>query len=294
LASQVALVRAGLNVKCHVDHHDHDHKECTFFDIQFKWGRKDCKTSPHHKHDDDAGNAHGDFHEVYRVLHGNFGLSEKEMVAILGTHNLGGAHKLAGSGFDYNWQRNHLKFDNQYYKNLISLPYTHEDVTEEVEPGQKVDPRAPPRVQFAYVPKDPHVDPLLMLNTDVSLWKNVKATTEKGEYTGELECPLEHTKKVITIPEGKEGIVSYCEDAKTNHIVYDFAHHLDHFYDVFEDAWWKMTSNGYNDHHHHLQVPGKGKEHCGNCIPHGAYCVEGFEKSGKCCHGSQCVAHKCV
>jgi catalase (peroxidase I) len=278
LASQVALVRGGLNRKCHED----KHKDCTFFDIQFWWGRKDCKTSPNHHHDDDTGDAHGDFDENYRVLNGYFDLNDKEIVAILGAHSLGGAEK-KDSGFQYNWQKNELTFDNQYYQNMISLPYTHEDVS---------DHHHPTRLQFTFHPDHKKEEELLMLNIDMSLWKKLDALKDHHhEYTGDVKCPLEHSHKVSLVPEKKEDFVSKCEDAKTAHIVYDFAHHLDHFYDVFEDAWWKMTTNGY--HHHDLHKPGHHDEHCGDCIPHGAFCVDGFEKSGKCCPGSHCVHNKC-
>jgi len=288
LASHVALIRGGLNRKCS----SKDHKECTFFDIPFWWGRKDCNTSPHHDHSDDTGNGHGDFHECKRILHGDFGLKDYEIVAILGVHSLGGAHKSGGSGFDYNWQKEHTIFDNRYFKNMIGLNYAHENVTEDVLPDETIPHDKPPRIEFVFTPTSIDEKPLLMLNTDIALWKEIHAEKDKhGHYTGEVTCPLEKHHKEVQINEDLD-LVTKCKDAKTAQYVYKFAHHLDEFFDVFADSWKAIITNGYK----HLPLVGAPHEHkkCGYCIPHGAFCKEGFEKSGQCCPGSHCKDNKCV
>jgi hypothetical protein len=279
LAGQVAFVRGGLNKKCDAPLH---HK-CVFFDMEFWWGRKDCHTSPNYLGDDDAGDAHGDFHEVHRILYGDFGLNDREIVAVLGAHSLGGAHRHS-SGFNYHWQHQHTTFDNQYYKNLISLKYFHENVAEDVEEGERADPNEPPKLEF--VNEDIEDQELLMLNTDISLFKKVKAIEAHGEYTGQLKCPLKHKHDVYITIDEEPDVVSKCEEAHTAPIVYEFAHNLDKFYDAFEDVWWKVSSHGYK----HLKKVG----HCASCIPEGAYCVNGFEKSGLCCHGTICINNKCT
>jgi len=131
-----------------------------------------------------------------------------------------------------------------------------------------------------------------MLNTDMALWKELHAQKDHhGEYTGEVTCPLEHHHKEVEINEDTD-FVSKCKDAKTAKYVYKFAHHLDAFFDVFADSWKAIVTNGLK----HVKLPGSPHEHkkCGYCIPHGAFCEEGFEKSGQCCPGSHCEKNKCV
>jgi len=262
-------------------------KHCSFFDLQFWWGRKDCPTSPHSYHHDDPGNPHGDFAEVRRVLHGNFGLDDKEIVTLMGSHNVGGAHK-AASGWDHNWQEDFLTFDNQYYKNMISLPFIHIDVNK-----SKHETEADRREEFVFFPHDKKHDlPILMLNVDLSLWKDFKAVKGKdGVEDGDLTCKTNH-HDVEHIHDKKPHVLHDCKDAHTAHQVYEYAHDLEQFFHDFTPVWFKMVSHGYE--HHKLHVPGFPHEKCGFCIPHGATCEPGFDKAGQCCPGSHCEHKKCV
>jgi len=285
LASHVALIRSGLKRKCH------DKKHCSFFDLQFWWGRKDCHTAPHSYHGDYTGDGHGDYSEIKKVLHGNFGLDDTEIVALMGIHSVGGGHR-DSSGFDYNWQQDYLVFDNQYYKNLVSLPRTFVDVGKTSHDG-KTDPHDKYQ-EFVWFPhhQDKHHDPLLMLNVDVSLWKDVEGKKDHHhKWTGELTCKNHHHDKKH-IDYWKWDTLHDCKDAETAKEVYEYANDIDAWFHAFTGAWWKMVSHGYE--HHHLNAVGFPHEKCGYCIPKGATCVEGFEKSGQCCPGSHCVHHKCV
>uniref|UniRef100_A0A6B2L7K2 Plant heme peroxidase family profile domain-containing protein n=1 Tax=Arcella intermedia TaxID=1963864 RepID=A0A6B2L7K2_9EUKA len=281
LAAHVALIRGGLNQGC--DHHAH----CTFFELQFSYGRKDCSTSPVHRHVDDAGSAHGDYEEVWRVLHGNFGLDHHEVVALLGAHSLGGADR-AASGFNYDWQEDSLVFDNQYFKNLITLPYQVEDVSTEPINGSPAPLDSPHLYQFTSpVPHNKSLE-VLMLNTDMALLKDIRSLKDDDDaFTGVTTCKM--GKKARQLVEDKPAKVRKCNDAPTAPLVYKFAEDLEFFYETFTTAYWKMVSHGNEEN---LNVPSRGD--CGHCIPEGAFCVAGFEKSGQCCPGSQCVKHKCT
>lgn len=47
---------------------------------------------------------------------------DKEIVALSGAHTLGSCHR-ARSGFDGPWTTNPLKFDNEYFKNLLNIKW---------------------------------------------------------------------------------------------------------------------------------------------------------------------------
>jgi catalase (peroxidase I) len=50
------------------------------------------------------------------------GFNDKEIVALSGAHTLGRCH-IERSGYDGPWTRNPLKFDNQYFKNLLHMEW---------------------------------------------------------------------------------------------------------------------------------------------------------------------------
>ena len=50
------------------------------------------------------------------------GMNDKEIVALSGAHTLGSCHR-SRSGFDGPWTTNPLKFDNEYFKNLLSIKW---------------------------------------------------------------------------------------------------------------------------------------------------------------------------
>jgi catalase (peroxidase I) len=50
------------------------------------------------------------------------GFDDREIVVLSGAHTLGRCH-ISRSGFDGPWTRHPLKFDNQYFKNLINLKW---------------------------------------------------------------------------------------------------------------------------------------------------------------------------
>ena len=54
------------------------------------------------------------------------GFNDQEIVALSGAHTLGRCH-LVRSGYDGPWTRNPLRFDNQFYRNLLTLEWKPRD-----------------------------------------------------------------------------------------------------------------------------------------------------------------------
>jgi catalase (peroxidase I) len=64
--------------------------------------------------------------EHLREVFGRMGFNDQEIVILSGAHTLGSCHKLR-SGFDGPWTRNPLKFDNEYFTNLLTLEWNLRD-----------------------------------------------------------------------------------------------------------------------------------------------------------------------
>ena len=69
--------------------------------------------------DGDKGIAH-----LREIFHPK-GFTDKDIVALSGAHTVGHCH-LDRSGFDGPWTENPLAFDNQYFKDMLSLKYESE------------------------------------------------------------------------------------------------------------------------------------------------------------------------
>jgi catalase (peroxidase I) len=98
--------------------------------------------------------------EHLRQVFYRMGFNDQEIVALSGAHTLGRCH-IVRSGFDGPWTRNPLKFDNEYFKNLIELDW------------KKKEWDGP--LQFVDVP----TGELMMLPTDMAL----KTDPEFRKYT---------------------------------------------------------------------------------------------------------------
>jgi catalase (peroxidase I) len=86
-------------------------------DVPFRYGRTDdpdSTTCPPNGRLPDAALGAQHLRDVFYRM----GFTDKDIVALSGAHTLGSCHKLR-SGFDGPWTSNPLKFDNEYYKNLL-------------------------------------------------------------------------------------------------------------------------------------------------------------------------------
>jgi len=60
--------------------------------------------------------------EHLREVFGRMGFSDRDIVALSGAHTVGRCHKVR-SGYDGPWTRKPLKFDNEYFVNLMTLEW---------------------------------------------------------------------------------------------------------------------------------------------------------------------------
>jgi|UPI000581AC1A hypothetical protein len=90
-------------------------------DIPFNYGRTDDADNnkcPANGRLPDATQGAEHLRDVFYRM----GFGDKEIVALSGAHTLGSCHRLR-SGFDGPWTTNPLKFDNEYFKNLLEIDW---------------------------------------------------------------------------------------------------------------------------------------------------------------------------
>ena len=85
--------------------------------VVIRYGRKDCSTSPNSDNDFGFPNAHGDLEHVMEVFRDGMGMTERQVVAIIGAHALGQAAP-QNSGFQGPWAPPGNRLDNGFYRQL--------------------------------------------------------------------------------------------------------------------------------------------------------------------------------
>jgi len=131
--------------------------------IPFNLGRKD--------HDDGTRcPAHGrlpdatkDAQHLRQVFGDRMGFTDREIVALSGGHTLGRCHA-SRSGFDGPWTTHPLRFDNEYYKNLLNRTWRPKKWN------------GPPQFE------DEETGKLMMLPTDMALLDDPKLKAIVEEY----------------------------------------------------------------------------------------------------------------
>jgi len=91
-------------------------------DIPFNFGRTDegdGATCPMNGRLPDAAQGAEHLREVFYRM----GFDDKDIVALSGAHTVGSCHETR-SGFDGPWTSNPVKFDNEYFKNLLEIEWT--------------------------------------------------------------------------------------------------------------------------------------------------------------------------
>lgn len=95
-------------------------------DVLTRFGRPDAKSAKEGAAsqagllpDGDKGAQH--LRDIFHMK----GFRDQDIVALSGAHTVGMCH-LDRSGFEGKWTENHLKFDNAYFKDLLSKTYTAE------------------------------------------------------------------------------------------------------------------------------------------------------------------------
>ena len=90
-------------------------------EVPFNYGREDMsdnKTCPPNGRLPDASQGAQHLRDVFYRM----GFNDKEIVILSGAHTLGRCHRTR-SGFDGPWTSNPLKFDNEYFKNLLNIDW---------------------------------------------------------------------------------------------------------------------------------------------------------------------------
>jgi len=89
--------------------------------VPHRFGRQDAPAgtpTPAHGRLPDASQGAQHLRDVF----GRMGMSDQETVALSGAHTLGRSHQVR-SGYDGKWTKNPLKFDNEYFRNLVGLTW---------------------------------------------------------------------------------------------------------------------------------------------------------------------------
>lgn len=88
-------------------------------DITIRYGRMDCATSPNSTADSGFPDAHGDLDHVMEIFRNGMGLTERQVVALIGAHTLGMTTP-RNSGFQGPWAPPTNRFDNAFFRTLVS------------------------------------------------------------------------------------------------------------------------------------------------------------------------------
>ena len=101
-----------------------------------------------------------------------FGFNEKESVAIMGAHTLGGASGATGSGFEGFWKEDGVaaaRLNNRYYSLLTNSSLTWRNIDRSVTTGLGEE-----RWQWEAGATPEGTPAPFMLNTDISLIRNIQ------------------------------------------------------------------------------------------------------------------------
>ena len=139
-------------------------------EVPFKLGRTDAEASDAVSHPACPANGRLPapvFPDKLRDVFYRMGFDDKDIVALSGAHTLGRCNKNR-SGWDGPWTTDPLKFDNEYYKNLINLEW------------KKKEWDGPPQYE------DPS-GKLMMLPTDIELKEDPKYLVYVKQYAEDEE-----------------------------------------------------------------------------------------------------------
>jgi len=188
--------------------------------FNFKYGRCDCPTSPSTTADRGFPGGHLGYQGVMDFFRQEFGFNERESVAIMGAHTLGGASGAKGSGFDGFWKENGVaasRLNNRYYTLLADGSVTWENLDRSVVTGF-------PEERWQWVGgTTPQGTPApFMLNADVCLIKDIQ-TNSKGKSS----CQFKD-----------------CAFSPSARYVLEFAGNGDSWMREFSRVWDKMVAKG--------------------------------------------------
>ena len=144
-------------------------------EMSIRYGRKDCATSPNSPSDSGFPDPHGDLEHVMEVFRDGMGMTERQVVAIIGAHTMGRASP-QNSGFQGPWAPHANRFHNGFYHTLVAnASGWHQSRLNFSDAPEELNPRF--QWDTGNVNRQPGGGPLpedarMMLNTDmVSIWQ---------------------------------------------------------------------------------------------------------------------------
>ena len=94
-------------------------KQTKLSPIEFKWGRKDCPTSPDSNAIENIPRTSMNLASVLAFFQKEFDMDEDNVVALMGVHTLGGA-RATNSGFKGTFVPDEREwFNNEWYKRVV-------------------------------------------------------------------------------------------------------------------------------------------------------------------------------
>ena len=160
---------------------------CTPFGLIFRYGRKDCATSPITSLNRKFPNPHGNLHHTLKYFKNEFGFSAGETVALMGAHALGVAHRGA-SGFDGRWSCGDYLV-HKFYKDLVNAGHG----------WKQIGLRSTKTLQgpfYQWVFSD---NRRCFLNTDMSLYKKIRPNSHGKTTCDYNNCPRAATADIVEL-----------------------------------------------------------------------------------------------
>ena len=88
-------------------------------DMTIRYGRTDCATSPNSPADSGFPDAHRDLAHVMEIFQDGMGMTERQVVALIGAHTMGMTTP-RNSGFQGPWAPPTDRFDNAFFRTLVA------------------------------------------------------------------------------------------------------------------------------------------------------------------------------
>ncbi|CAH1784474.1 unnamed protein product [Owenia fusiformis] len=190
--------------------------------LVYRPGRVDCPTSPYTKKFNKfpTNGGHGDFNDMLDFLQRQFNYSDRQVVAIMGAHNLGRMSR-EHSGFIGPWTPCPDVLDNEYYIYLVQNDWVQVNTVVKTTGHRDIHDR----FQWSdrsHVPDafDHNVEKYL--NVDIAIYRNISTTSN-----GKVEVPLNQTSF-----------------SRTKAIVEEFAGNNDIWLKEFISAFQAMIQSG--------------------------------------------------
>ncbi len=142
----------------------------------FKYGRKDCATSPLTDTVRPLPGGHIGEYELFKFFYAQFHMTTEETVCIMGGHTLGGSTGFSGwRGFWSGSPDQGNRFNNEYYRLLAdnSLDWKQLVETEDF-------PTDPPTDRWQWNATRNGKDAAFMLNADMAIFKRLQLSNQPG------------------------------------------------------------------------------------------------------------------